>query len=199
MPFHIEAAKNALLCYIEETGNVGFVSGKMIFLQGSPELEIKNGINIGRLSGIAAHFVPKYLQKNRLPSWRTNCIDDWETKVDAIVEETKDENMTLISGIPSWIQMYYEKLQIASNKKVGDLFKNYQLFVYGGVNYEPYRAKFEKMIGRKIDSIELYPASEGFLLSKILKKEKGMLLQLNSGIFMSLLNLQNFMRKTQKE
>jgi phenylacetate-coenzyme A ligase PaaK-like adenylate-forming protein len=183
MPFHIEAAKNALLCYIEETGNVDFVSGKMIFLQGSPELEIKNGINIGRLSGIAAHFVPKYLQKNRLPSWRTNCIDDWETKVDAIVEETKDENMTLISGIPSWIQMYYDKLQIVSNKKVGDLFKNYQLFVYGGVNYEPYRAKFEKMIGRKIDSIELYPASEGFFAFQDQPDSNGMLLQLDSGIF----------------
>ena len=129
MPSHIEAAKNALLCYIEETGNVDFVNGKMIFLQGSPELELKNGINIGRLSGIVAHFVPKYLQKNRLPSWETNCIVDWEAKVDAIVEETKNENMTLIAGIPSWVQMYYEKLQKSSNRKVGDLFKNLQLFV----------------------------------------------------------------------
>ena len=198
MPSHIDAAKNALLCYIEETGNVDFVNGKMIFLQGSPELEIKNGINIGRLSGIVAHFVPKYLQKNRLPSWETNCIDDWETKVDTIVEETKNENMTLIGGIPSWIQMYYEKLQKASNKKVGELFKNYQLFVYGGVNYEPYRAKFEEMIGRSVDSIELYPASEGFFAFQDSQKEKGMLLLLNSGIFYEFIEAAKFYEENPK-
>ena len=109
MPYHIEAARNAILCYINETGNAKFVNGKMIFLQGSPEMQEKNGIKVGRLSGIVAHYVPAYLQKNRLPSLETNCIDDWETKVDAIVEETKGENMTVISGIPSWVQMYFEK------------------------------------------------------------------------------------------
>ncbi len=198
MPSHIEAAKNALLCYIQETGNVDFVNGKMIFLQGSPVLEVKNGINIGRLSGIVAHFVPKYLQKNRLPSWETNCIDDWETKVDAIVEETKNENMTLIGGIPSWVQMYYEKLQATSNLKVGELFKNLQLFVYGGVNYEPYRAKFEEMIGRRVDSIELYPASEGFFAFQDSQKEKGMLLLLNSGIFYEFIEASKFYDKNPK-
>ena len=192
MPFHIEATKNALFCYIQETGNVDFVNGKMIFLQGSPELELKNGINIGRLSGIVAHFVPKYLQKNRMPSWETNCIDDWETKVDAIVKETKNEDMTLIGGIPSWVQMYYEKLQKETDLKVGELFKNLQLFVYGGVNYEPYRTKFEEMIGRRIDSIELYPASEGFFAFQDSQKEKGMLLLLNSGIFYEFIETSKF-------
>jgi len=192
MPFHIEGAKNALFSYIHETKNADFVNGKMIFLQGSPVLEIKNGINIGRLSGIVAHFVPKYLQKNRLPTWETNCIDDWEAKVDAIVEETKNENMTLISGIPSWVQMYFEKLQKASEKKVGDLFKNFNLFVYGGVNYEPYRAKFEEMIGRRVDSIELYPASEGFFAFQDTQTEKGMLLLLNSGIFYEFIEASKF-------
>ena len=172
MPTHIEAARNAILCYIHETGNVDFVNGKMIFLQGSPVLQEKNGINLGRISGIVAHFVPKYLQKNRLPSLETNCIEDWETKVDAIVEETIDQDMSIISGIPSWVQMYFERLQDASGKKIGDLFKNFNLFIYGGVNYEPYRSKFEALIGRKVDSIELFPASEGFLLIKIPKRKK---------------------------
>ena len=183
MPYHISAARNAILCYIHETGNADFVDGKMIFLQVSPEMEEKNGIKLGRLSGIAAHYVPAYLQKNRLPSWDTNCIEDWETKVDAVVKETKDENMTVISGIPSWVQMYFEKLQEQTGKKVGDLFKNFNLFIYGGVNYEPYRAKFESMIGRKVDSIELFPASEGFFAFQDSQKEKGMLLLLDSGIF----------------
>ena len=162
MPYHIEAARNAILHYIHETGKADFVDGKMIFLQGSPELEEKNGVKLGRLSGIVAHFVPKYLQKNRMPSWETNCIEDWETKVNAIVEETFNENMTVISGIPSWVQMYFEKLHQKGGKPVGEIFKNFNLFIYGGVNYEPYRAKFENLIGRKVDSIELFPASEGF-------------------------------------
>ncbi|WP_396156298.1 GH3 auxin-responsive promoter family protein [Flavobacterium sp.] len=183
MPFHIEAARNAILSYIHETGKADFVGGKMIFLQGSPILEEKNGIKLGRLSGIVAHFVPKYLQKNRMPSWETNCIEDWETKVDAIVEETFNENMTVISGIPSWVQMYFEKLEQKGGKAVGDIFKNFNLFIYGGVNYEPYRAKFENLIGRKVDSIELFPASEGFFAYQDSQKDKGMLLLLNSGIF----------------
>ena len=183
MPFHIEAARNAILSYIHETGKADFVNGKMIFLQGSPILEEKNGIKLGRLSGIVAHFVPKYLQKNRMPSWETNCIDDWETKVDAVVEETFQENMTVISGIPSWVQMYFEKLHQKAKKPVGELFKNFNLFIYGGVNYEPYRAKFENLIGRKVDAIELFPASEGFFAYQDSQNEKGMLLLLNSGIF----------------
>lgn len=183
MPTHIKAARNAILSYIHETGKTDFVNGKMIFLQGSPEMEEVNGIKLGRLSGIVAHYVPGYLQKNRLPSWKTNCIEDWETKVHAIVAETKDENMTLISGIPPWVQMYFEKLEENTSKKVGDLFKNFSLFIYGGVNYEPYRTKFEKLIGRPVDHIETFPASEGFFAYQDSQKEKGLLLLLNSGIF----------------
>jgi len=192
MPYHIEAARNAILSYIQETGKADFVNGKMIFLQGSPILEEKNGIKLGRLSGIVAHFVPKYLQKNRMPSWETNCIEDWETKVNAIVEETFHENMTVISGIPSWVQMYFEKLQQKGNKPVGEIFKNFNLFIYGGVNYEPYRAKFENLIGRKVDAIELFPASEGFFAYQDSQKEKGMLLLLNSGIFYEFVKAEEF-------
>ncbi|HEY0045257.1 MAG TPA: GH3 auxin-responsive promoter family protein [Flavobacterium sp.] len=192
MPFHMQAARDAILHYIYATGKADFVNGKMIFLQGSPMLEEKNGIKFGRLSGIVAHFVPSYLQKNRMPSWDVNCIDDWETKVDAIVAETINENMTVISGIPSWVQMYFEKLQQQSGKKVGDLFKNFNLFIYGGVNFEPYRAKFENLIGRKVDSIELFPASEGFFAYQDTQTEKGMLLLLDSGIFYEFIKADEF-------
>jgi hypothetical protein len=198
MPFHIQAARNAILNYIHETGKADFVNGKMIFLQGSPILEQKNGIQLGRLSGIVAHFVPKYLQKNRLPSWKTNCIEDWETKVDAIVEETINEDMAVISGIPSWVQMYFEKMQQKGGKSVGEIFKNFNLFIYGGVNYEPYRAKFENLIGRKVDSIELFPASEGFFAYQDSQKEKGMLLLLNSGIFYEFVKSDEFFTQNPK-
>ncbi|TVZ21595.1 GH3 auxin-responsive promoter [Dokdonia sp. Hel_I_63] len=192
MKTHPNSARNAILSYIAETGNTDFVDGKMIFLQGSPEMTEKNGIKLGRLSGIVAHYVPNYLQKNRLPSLETNCIDDWEQKVDAIVAETIDQDMTLIGGIPPWVQMYYERLIQKSGKTVGELFKNYQLFVYGGVNYEPYRRKLEDLIGRSVDSIELYPASEGFFAFQDTQTEKGMLLQLDNGIFYEFVKADEF-------
>lgn len=192
MPYHIESARNAILLYINETGKSQFVNGKMIFLQGSPIMKTQNGIQVGRLSGIVAHYVPKYLQKNRMPSWETNCIEDWETKVETIVKETLHENMTVISGIPSWVQMYFEKINKKTGKKVGEVFKNFNLFIFGGVNFEPYRAKFENLIGRKVDSIELYPASEGFFAYQDKQNEKGMLLQLNSGIFYEFIKADEF-------
>lgn len=198
MPFHVESAKNAMLSYIHETGNSSFVNGKMIFLQGSPIMKTQNGIKVGRLSGIVAHYVPKYLQKNRMPSWETNCIEDWETKVDAIVEETLPENMTVISGIPPWVQMYFEKIHKKTGKKVGEVFKNFNLFIFGGVNFEPYRAKFENLIGRKVDSIELYPASEGFFAYQDKQGQKGMLLQLNSGIFYEFVRADEFFNEHPK-
>ncbi|WP_345955168.1 GH3 auxin-responsive promoter family protein [Mucilaginibacter sp. PAMB04168] len=184
MPEHIKAARNALLSYIHETGKADFVDGKMIFLQGSPVMSKKAGIATGRLSGIVAHHVPAYLQKNRLPSYEVNCIDDWEQKVDAIVEETYDADMRLISGIPPWCQMYFDRLSAkAGGKKIKDIFPNFKLFVYGGVNYEPYRARIEESIGFGIDTIETYPASEGFIAFQDSQKDKGLLLLADSGIF----------------
>lgn len=184
MPEHVKAARNALLTYIHETGNAKFVDGKMIFLQGSPVLTEKHGIKIGRLSGIVAHLVPAYLQKNRMPSYETNCIEDWEQKVEAIVGETLHEDMRLISGIPPWVQMYFDKLSEKSgDKAIKDIFKNFQLFVYGGVNFEPYRAKIEASIGKKIAAIETYPASEGFIAYQDSQTEKGLLLLADAGMF----------------
>lgn len=184
MPEHVKAARNALLCYIHETGKADFVDGKMMFLQGSPVLETKAGIATGRLSGIVAHHVPAYLQENRLPSYQTNCIEDWEEKVDAIVEETRHSDMRLLGGIPPWVQMYFDKLIAGNDKqKIKDIFPNLDLFVYGGVNFEPYRAKLQESIGCKIDTIETYPASEGFIAFQDSQKETGLLLLADAGIF----------------
>ena len=182
MPTHINSARDAILNYIEQTGNVDFVNGKQIFIQGSPVLENINGISIGRLSGIVAHFVPSYLQKNRMPSWETNCIEDWEDKVDEIVKETIDQNMTVIGGIPSWVQMYFEKIISNSRNTVGKQFPNFSLFIYGGVNFEPYQGLFDRLIGRKVDSIEVFPASEGFFAYQDKPQGKGLLLLLNNAL-----------------
>lgn len=192
MPTHITAARDALLTYIAKTGKADFVSGKQIFLQGSPTLGEKNGIALGRLSGIVAHYVPSYLQQSRMPSWETNCIEDWEEKVEAIVEETLPEKMTLIAGIPSWVQMYFEKIKAQTGKNVGDVFPDFSLFVYGGVNFEPYRPVFQKLIGRAVDTVELFPASEGFFAYQDQPKQEGLLLLLNNDIFYEFIPVAKF-------
>ena len=192
MRTHIISARDSLLNYIHETGNTAFITGKHIFLQGSPFLEEKNGIRIGRLSGIAAHYVPNYLQKNRMPSWETNCIEDWETKVDKIIDETLSEKMTLISGIPSWVQMYFEKIINKSQKTIGEIFKDFSLFVHGGVNYDPYKTLFKKLIGKEIDSVEVFPASEGFFAYQDKQNETGLLLLVNNGIFYEFIKANDF-------
>lgn len=184
IPNHINTAKNALLCYMVESGNTSFADGKMIFLSGSPELERVGGIPTGRLSGIVNHFVPGYLRTNQLPSYETNCIEDWETKLDRIVNETINQNMSLISGIPPWMQMYFDWLSERSGgKKIKQLFPNLQVIVHGGVNFEPYKAKLFDSLGGKVDAIETFPASEGFFAFQDTLDNEGLLLNTNSGIF----------------
>jgi hypothetical protein len=180
---HFGTARNAALCYASETGNTRFFDGKLIFLSGSPELERVGNIPTGRLSGISNHLIPKYLRTNQLPSYETNCIEDWETKLGKIVDETINQNMTLISGIPPWMQMYFDELIRRTGKKVGDIFPNFDVMIQGGVNFEPYKARLFESIGRKVDTIEVFPASEGFFAFQDSQEAEGLLLNTNDGIF----------------
>ncbi len=190
---HVDAAKLALLCYVQETGKADFIDGKMIFLQGSPDLTDLHGVPLGRLSGITAHWVPSYLQKNRLPSWNTNMIEDWETKVNKVVDETLNEDMRLISGIPSWVQMYFERLIAKSGKEnVAEIFPKFSLFVHGGVNYQPYEAIFKKLIGKTIPAIETYPSSEGFIAFQDTQTQPGLLLNVDAGMFFEFIPVSEF-------
>ena len=184
VPNHIHSARNALFNYISQNKKSKIFDGKVIFLSGSPALSDTNGVKTGRLSGIVNHEVPAWLRSNQLPSYDTNCIDDWEEKVDAIVEETYNQDMRLISGIPPWVLMYFEKLLAKTGKKsVKDVFPNFSVFAYGGVNFEPYRTSLVEIIGQKIDMIETYPASEGFIAYSTEQNHEGLLLNTNSGIF----------------
>ena len=184
IPNHFGTARNALFNYYAKTGKGQWLDGKVIFLSGSPKLDKKGGILTGRLSGIVNHMVPSWLKGSQVPSYETNCIEEWEEKLEHIVDETINEKMTLISGIPPWVQMYYEKLLEKSGKEtVAELFPHFSMFVYGGVNYEPYRASLEALIGKRLDSVETYPASEGFIAFQDSQEDKGVLLNTHSGIF----------------
>jgi hypothetical protein len=184
-PNHINSARNALLSYVHETGKSEFLDRNLIFLSGSPILDTTGPAQIltGRLSGIVNHHIPAYLRTNQKPSYPTNCIEDWEEKLDKVIDETIQADMSLISGIPPWVQMYFDRIQDRTGKLIKDVFPNFSLFVYGGVNFEPYRKKLFDSIGKPIDSIETFPASEGFFAYQNTQADNGLLMLLNSGIF----------------
>ncbi len=193
VPNHIYSARNAIFYYMAQKGSASIFDGKMIFLSGSPELETKGGIPTGRLSGIVNHEVPSWIRTNQLPSWKTNCIEDWEQKLEAIIDETMHHDMRVIGGIPPWVQMYFERiLQRTGKSTLMEVFPNFTLFIYGGVNFEPYRASLEKLIGKKVDSIEYFPASEGFFAFQTASNDASLLLTTNSGIFYEFIPLSEF-------
>nr|MBS0038350.1 GH3 auxin-responsive promoter family protein [Saprospiraceae bacterium] len=190
LPNHFGTARNAVFNFAYQSGNFKFMDGKMIFLSGSPELSETNGILTGRLSGISNHLIPNWLKRNQLPTYQTNTIEEWELKLDKIVEETLREDLRLISGIPPWVQMYFERLlTVTGAQTVVEVFPNFSIFVYGGVNYEPYRLSLEKLIGKSLDSVETYPASEGFIAFQDQPGETGLMLNVNSGIFFEFIPL----------
>ena len=184
LPNHFTSARNALFHYYHQTGHGDYFDGKLIFLSGSPKLTYENGIAIGRLSGIVNHQVPRWLKTSQLPSWKTNVIEDWEQKVELIADETIPQDMRLIGGIPPWVLMYYERLMAKTGKSsIMEIFPNLSMFVYGGVNFEPYRKKLEELVGESIPSLETYPASEGFLAFQDRPGSDELLLNIDSGIF----------------
>ncbi len=183
-PFHVKTARNSLFNYLIETGKRTVFDGKMLYLSGSPELQKTGGINTGRLSGIVNHQIPGWLKSNKLPGHEINCIDAWDDKVSAIVKESAPQDVRLVGGIPPWVQMYYEELlKLTGKSTVKEVFPNLNLFVYGGVNYEPYRSKLESLVGESIDSIETFPASEGFFAFQDKYPSEGLLLNVNAGMF----------------
>lgn len=179
----IAGARDALLFYIRETGNAAFLDGSMMFLSGSPELETNSaGIPVGRLSGIVNHFIPAYLKRNQVPSWDTNCIEDWEDKIQKIVTETSEKDLRLISGIPPWVQNFLESLR-ASGKDPKTLWPHLQVLVHGGVDFKPYKPVLNNLLPKGIHYWETYPASESFIGVQDTYKAEGLRLMTSYGTF----------------
>lgn len=200
MPTHVGTAKLATLVYIYRYKKPELLWGKILFLQGSPILEETGGIPSGRLSGIVAHYVPKLLQLNKVPTKKTNSISNWENKTQKIAKEIYEKDLRIIGGIPPWIIGFFEKLQEieGSKKNICDIFPNLGLYIYGGLNYKPYEQRILNLIGKKIDTLELFPASEGFYAFQDIQGDGSMLLQLNSGIFYEFIELKLFNTEKQK-
>jgi len=165
IPYHFGTARNATMSFAYRNNVVDLFDGNLLFLSGSPKLDkTEGGILTGRLSGIVNHQVPAWMRRNQVPSYDTNIISDWEEKVMGIIKEIHRKDLRMISGIPPWVTMFMEQLIDYTGKdSVMSVFQNLRLFIYGGMNYEPYRQKMEKLIGESLLSLETYPATEGFI------------------------------------
>ena len=194
----IKSASYLLLNYLNEKKSFRSIRGKAMFISGSPNLNEINQIKIGRLSGIVNYHEPFYLKNILLPSKKTNKIEDWEKKIEKIVDETKNKDLRILGGIPPWIQMYFDVLIQKTGKKVKDIFPNLELICHGGVNFEPYKKNLFDSIGKEINTLETFPASEGFFAYQNSLKDNSLILQINSGIFYEFIDIKNINNKNPK-
>jgi len=192
MSFQTQAIKELLLLYAYQANSYIISNVGMMFIQGSPELKYFNQIPYAKLSGIAARHIPFFLKKNRYPSMKTNCISNWSEKISKIVEETHNKDMSIIGGIPPWVLTYFESLLNYTNKKnVLDVFPNLKLYIHGGTCFDSYRDSFLNFCGN-IDTLEVYPASEGFFAYQNILQEQGLLLLTNHGVFYEFIKLEDY-------
>ena len=198
LPNHINTAKHLLYDYFKKKKKIKPFLGKVMFLSGTPNLDEENGIKIGRLSGIVNHHKPFFLKNRSLPSTETNQIDSWEEKINNIVEETLGQDLRVIGGIPPWIQMYFDVLIERTGKKISEIFPNLELLCHGGVNFQPYKTNLFNSIGRAIDTLETFPASEGFFAYQDDLYSDDLLLQVNSGIFFEFVELNELKKEKPK-
>lgn len=191
--YQLLGARDALMMYIVSSGNSTFLDGNMMFLSGSPVLDTNDaGMKVGRLSGIVNHFIPAYLKRNQVPTYETNCIEIWEEKIEKILSETIPRDLRLISGIPPWVQMYFERLYDRTGKMPMQQWPNMSVFVQGGVDFSPYAPVFKKFFEGKLDIVEVFPASEGFFAIQDTLENQGLLLNLDYGIYFEFIPVEEY-------
>lgn len=191
--FQLLGARDALMMYIVSSGNSSFLDGNMMFLSGSPALDTNEwGMKVGRLSGIVNHWIPGYLKRNQVPTYETNCIEVWEEKIEKVLDETVPRDLRLISGIPPWVQMYFERLYDRTGKTPLQQWPNMSVFVQGGVDFSPYAAVFKKFFEGKLHIVEVFPASEGFFAIQDTLENQGLLLNLDYGIYYEFIPVEEY-------
>lgn len=190
MPYHFSSARNAVFNYAALINDFSYLDGKLIFLSGSPETSVVGGIPTGRLSGLVNLHIPSLFKRSQLPSFKTNCLEDWDTKVEKIIEECIGQDLRLISGIPPWVQMFAEKILDRTGKKnIKEVFPNLKMLVSGGVNFAPYKIHYDRLFGEDMPRVDTYPASEGFIGFQYTPGSPALILNTNAGIFFEFVTL----------
>jgi hypothetical protein len=191
---HYKAAKDVLTLYYNFHPDSDLLTGKGLVIGGSHTVhQLNEETHYGDLSAVLLQNSPFWGHWIRTPELSIALMDEWETKIEKLAQNTISENVTSISGVPTWTLVLFRRiLEITGKKTMAEVWPQLELYIHGGVSFVPYKEQFRKLIGKDIHYLEMYNASEGFFAAQDSPDEEGMLLFTDHGIFMEFMPLEEY-------
>ena len=200
---HFKASKDVLTNYYNNFPSSDLLTGKSLVVGGSHQLNKAtgedNGIQFGDLSAILMQNSPFWGEWLRTPELSIALLDEWENKIEKLAQVTAEENVTMLAGVPTWTLLLLKRiLEIKEKKTISEVWPNLELYINGGVSFIPYRRQFETIIGKPVNFLEIYNASEGFIAGQEKPGDDGMLLFTEHGIFYEFLPVEEYKKPNAK-
>jgi GH3 auxin-responsive promoter len=194
---HFKAAKDVLTMYYQCHPESELLTGKGLVIGGSHSVNpMNNEAQYGDLSAVLLQNTPFWGHWIRTPDLSIALMDEWESKIEKLAENTIKENVTSISGVPTWTVILFKRiLEMTGKKTIAEVWPSLELYMHGGVSFVPYKEQFQKLIGKKINYLDLYNASEGFFAAQDMPDQEGMLLFVDHGIFMEFMPVNEYGKK----
>ncbi|HAI84085.1 MAG TPA: hypothetical protein DCL43_10475, partial [Chitinophagaceae bacterium] len=191
---HYQGAKDVLSLYYMARPDSDLLTGKGLVIGGSHQVsQLNEALQFGDLSAVLLQNAPFYGQLIRTPDLAIALMDEWETKIEALAQNTLHENVTSISGVPTWTLVLIKRiLEISGKQTLKEVWPSLELYIHGGVSFTPYRQQFKALLGNDVAFMEMYNASEGFFAAQESPETDGMLLFLQHGIFYEFMPLEEY-------
>lgn len=191
---HYQAAKDVLTFYYNFNPDSDLLTGKGLVIGGSHNIhQVNEEVQYGDLSAVLLQNSPFWGHWIRTPELSIALMDEWENKIEMLAKTTTKENVTSISGVPTWTLVLFKRiLEITGKSCIAEIWPSLELYIHGGVSFTPYREQFQKLIGKKIHYLEMYNASEGFFAAQDNPSEEGMLLFVDHGVFMEFMPIEEY-------
>lgn len=195
---HFKAAKDVLTMYYQYNPDSELLTGKGLVIGGSHNVNpMNNEAQYGDLSAVLLQNIPFWGHWLRTPDLSIALMDEWENKIEKLAESTIKEEVTSISGVPTWTIVLFKRiLEITGKKTIAEVWPSLELYMHGGVSFIPYKEQFQKLIGKNINYLDLYNASEGFFSAQDSSEQEGMLLFVDHGVFMEFMPINEYGKKS---
>ena len=191
---HFKASKDVLSNYYKFFPSSNLLTGKGLVVGGSHQIsKLNNDIQFGDLSAVLMQNTPFWGQWIRTPELSVALLDEWENKIEQLAQITANENVTSLAGVPTWTLLLLKRiLEIKEKKTINEVWPNLELYINGGVSFVPYKEQFDKILGTKINYLEIYNASEGFIAGQQTPNDDGLLLFTEHGIFYEFMPVEEY-------
>jgi len=191
---HFKASKDVLSNYYKFFPSSNLLTGKGLVVGGSHQIsKLNNDIQFGDLSAVLMQNTPFWGQWIRTPELSVALLDEWENKIEQLAQITANENVTSLAGVPTWTLLLLKRiLEIKEKKNINEVWPNLELYINGGVSFVPYKEQFDKILGTKINYLEIYNASEGFIAGQQTPNDDGLLLFTEHGIFYEFMPVEEY-------